>query len=832
MGVCGRSCCTQLLPGDKVEGQVRVLPNFPKEVVGQVRDVGSYLAFKPDALHATEAWPASQSRVVIVVYTVGCWSNASSDLRERLEKLQFSLPAGQEKGGEGLGVGVGTPPSTQSFDSEVKGVEVLGLSEKQAPCAGLHVDLDVPLLACCKVCEAHLLDSGECSECGLWQDVSGQACVKLGVNPEAEAQLSAGSEDACEGNRVVCESVGDPWSSLRVACDSTVVSRPKAEAQLSAESEDASEGGSLLREGVCDVWLSTVFESEAPDVSSGEACQGDRDGDTLPESFGALVGSSLEESLFADKASVAVESRDLESGDELMQEMSDADDAASVFSRCTASEGEVEQMDDEQVWSFQQLADHVKELDKAQLRLSGFAESRLAAWIDGASHCESDAAHSSLEDIQQVWETVENMREELKTLAAVEVQVDAESGGVSQEGERVLQTRLVSLPEVLANCEVWAEPAKQEVGALVTEKRALIPVNWKQVELWRQRGTRVTTIPAKCVWSVKAPLGRLKCRVVACGNLAPPKEETKQGHHDNVFASSLDITHLRIALAWATRRKCEVATVDVRTAFLNAKLLPRNRASAELAAKQDSQARVAVGVDGDSEDPEVVGEELVVLVPPRCLVQRGVVHRSVLWRVAKAIYGLDTSPRDWCLSRDNTLETLEVRVDNKTLKLFQPYSEPNLWLLAEAEPERSWCSSGLGLDTSVTSEVHIWGWLGVYIDDLMVAAAKRVAEAVLQAITRQWACGEVEWVTQSLERPLRFLGLELAWSAERALLLGQNSYVKELAARYETELAGVKVAEVPLSLGTQEPESEDAALEDLRKCQRLIDEVLWLSVRT
>ena len=114
----------------------------------------------------------------------------------------------------------------------------------------------------------------------------------------------------------------------------------------------------------------------------------------------------------------------------------------------------------------------------------------------------------------------------------------------------------------------------------------------------------------------------------------------------------------------------------------------------------------------------------------------------------------------------------------------------------------------------------------------MVAAAKRVAEAVLQAITRQWACGDVEWVTQSLERPLRFLGLELAWSTERALLLGQNSYVKELAARYETELAGVKVAEVPLSLGTQEPESEDAALEDLRKCQRLIGEVVWLSVRT
>ena len=293
--------------------------------------------------------------MVIVVYTVGCWSNASSDVWEHLDNLKFSLPKGQEKGGEGLGVGVGPPPSTQNFDYKVKGVEVLGCDESCASRDGLRVEFESSG-AVCKVCEVPMLCTGECSDCGLWQAVSCKSCMSLGlgVDPEAEAQLSAGSEEAVEGTRVCGESLDSPWLSCRMACDSAGV-KPEAEAQLSAESEGASDGSFLLHEGLREAWLSSVFEFGAPDVSSGVAGQGDLDGNTAPDFLEACIGDSLEESLFTNKAGVDVGSRDIGSGDELAQDLSDADDAASVFSCCTASEGEAEQMDDEQVWPFQQF---------------------------------------------------------------------------------------------------------------------------------------------------------------------------------------------------------------------------------------------------------------------------------------------------------------------------------------------------------------------------------------------------------------------------------------------------------------------------------------------
>ncbi|CAE7803092.1 unnamed protein product, partial [Symbiodinium necroappetens] len=273
---------------------------------------------------------------------------------------------------------------------------------------------------------------------------------------------------------------------------------------------------------------------------------------------------------------------------------------------------------------------------------------RLARWLEHAGENETvDASgDTDLSEVQGAWDRVHELREELKALTGVEVSTRVSEG---DGADTVLQTRTVSLPEVLANWEVWEHPANKEISALVEEKRALIPVDWKQVQRWKESGKRVTTIPAKAVWTVKAPDGRHKCRIVACGNMAPSKDESRQDHKDAVFASSLDVTHLRCALAVATRRSYEIAITDIRTAFLNAELLPRERVKAEQAA--------AAAADGES----VPIDEIVILLPPRCLIQRGLVGRNTLWQVAKAIYGLDTSPRDWSLSRDFTLRRLAVK---------------------------------------------------------------------------------------------------------------------------------------------------------------------------
>ena len=190
-------------------------------------------------------------------------------------------------------------------------------------------------------------------------------------------------------------------------------------------------------------------------------------------------------------------------------------------------------------------------------------------------------------------------------------------------------------------------------------------------------------------------------------------------------------------------------------------------------------------------------DEIVILIPPRCLIQRGLVGKNTLWQVAKAIYGLDTSPRDWSLSRDFSLRRLVVQFQNRELRLYQCFADPNIWLIAENEPERCWSRSGLGLDQCEESGVSVWGWIGVYIDDLIIAACCELVTLLLRTITTMWKCGDPEWITADVCKPLRFLGLQLAWSSERNLLIWQESYIKDLADRYSQELQKVKQCGTP-----------------------------------
>ena len=313
-------------------------------------------------------------------------------------------------------------------------------------------------------------------------------------------------------------------------------------------------------------------------------------------------------------------------------------------------------------------------------------------------------------------------------------------------------------------------------------------------------------------------------RVVACGNMGPPRDESKHEYKESVFTSSLDITHLRSALAFSAKRGQEVATVDVRTAFLNADLLPRSRQLAEKLAESGESC----GGQGDIRDSV---QELVVLTPPRSLVQRGLVRPSTLWRVDKAMYGLDTSPRDWGLHRNSVLRDLRIVVGDRELRLWQSFADENLWLISETEPIQDWCGpqdwTPLGLPAKIL------GWVGVYIDDMIIGGDKVVVQGVLDAVTARWKCGTPEWVGHESSRPLRFLGLDLHWGEGRNLHITQTAYIKELGARYQEQLSRVKASNCPMAPGTgeidEEPEKE---ISDIRKGQKILGELLWTAVRS
>ena len=190
----------------------------------------------------------------------------------------------------------------------------------------------------------------------------------------------------------------------------------------------------------------------------------------------------------------------------------------------------------------------------------------------------------------------------------------------------------MGLAKALARWELWEGPAQDELNSLISEKSALVNITCDDVRKWQERGVRVTILPSKLVFSTKAPNARHKVRVVACGNMGPPRDESKHEYKESVLTSSLDTTHVRsafAALAFSTKRGQEVARVDIRTAFLTADLLPR---SGQLADKL-AESGESYGGQGDARDSV---QELVVLMPRRSPVQRGLVRPSTLWRVDKA----------------------------------------------------------------------------------------------------------------------------------------------------------------------------------------------------
>ena len=184
----------------------------------------------------------------------------------------------------------------------------------------------------------------------------------------------------------------------------------------------------------------------------------------------------------------------------------------------------------------------------------------------------------------------------------------------------------------------------------------------------------------------------------------------------------------------------EIATCDVKTAFL-------------LAPREDSSRR------------------LVVVKPPRILVEAGIVGPRELWRVQHALYGLRSSPADWATYRNRLMRSFQWQHEGVTLEL-RDTPEPNLWKIVERRP----------LDQE---EPPPKGFIGVYVGDFIIVGAKDIVKGALSRIEMEWKCSPAEWV--SSERWTKFSGFELRWSSaeeDSGLYVGQQAYIQELLSRH------------------------------------------------
>ena len=132
--------------------------------------------------------------------------------------------------------------------------------------------------------------------------------------------------------------------------------------------------------------------------------------------------------------------------------------------------------------------------------------------------------------------------------------------------------------------------------------------------------------------------------MVVCGNF----QQVQPG--EDTCANTPSSPMLRPLISLASLQEWAVASWDVSTAFLHAQL------------------------------PE---EHIVYCRPPNALVRLGLVQPRVVWKLNKALYGLQTSPKAWEEERDEKLQNLTWSVSDRQVGLCKVDSANCVWVIKE-----------------------------------------------------------------------------------------------------------------------------------------------------
>eukprot|EP00913_Durusdinium_trenchii_P004009 g3713.t1 len=343
------------------------------------------------------------------------------------------------------------------------------------------------------------------------------------------------------------------------------------------------------------------------------------------------------------------------------------------------------------------------------------------------------------------------------------------------EGQEFLQTRMVGLAEVRKNLEEWRPSMVEEYTALITESEAVEPIDRDRTDQLKTeaetQGKDFDLVPAKAIFSRKAGSGRHKCRGVACGNFMNAKST------ESTFASGASGIEVRMLIKLAAVNQWSLATLDVKTAFLNA--------------------------------PAAHERGTVIVQPPRIFQEAGVLtNPKELWLVKKALYGLVTSPRDWCDHRDGKIKDFRWDRQGKPVRV-QATPQTDIWLMQEEDEKVGWRTKGA---------------LATYVDDVLMVGEEDIILGFIEQVKTHWKIGEPEWVMEGRE-PVRFLGMEVE---KRGVdyVIHQQAYITNLLSEYDETGRG--------ALGqVRTPEEEEQPTADqVLQAQKETGELLWVAGRS
>ena len=335
-----------------------------------------------------------------------------------------------------------------------------------------------------------------------------------------------------------------------------------------------------------------------------------------------------------------------------------------------------------------------------------------------------------------------------------------------------LVTQLVNTEEVRTHLQQW-EPALREEYDSLQRHGAIEAITEEEFRKQKDEAKEVQVLPALLVATRKPPR-RLKARLVACGNYSSSVEgETAAGGVDNGT--------IRVLLSVAAHFSWRLATVDVKTAFLQA---PRR------------QTITTTYVN-----------------PPAILREAGILrHPGERWKVTGALYGLLESPKDWADYRDKEMTKAKWCDNGYQLELKQT-PEPHLWQVLGREGENP------------ESENAVLGYIAVYVDDLMLAGSDWLVASTLKKLKETFILAEPEYVEVGKE--VTFCGYQIR-KIEEGFAVGQRKYISDLLQR-----RGVRGGDtVPCQKLGEEEEESDPDPRMIKEAQTITGELGWITSRT
>ena len=246
---------------------------------------------------------------------------------------------------------------------------------------------------------------------------------------------------------------------------------------------------------------------------------------------------------------------------------------------------------------------------------------------------------------------------------------------------------------------------------------------------------------------------------------------------ESTFASGASGIEVRTLIKMAAINQWALSTLDVKTAFLNA--------------------------------PAAQDRGVAVVQPPRIFQEAGVLRdQKELWLVKKALYGLVTSPRDWCDHRDGKIKNFQWVRKGQPVRV-QATPQADIWLVQEQNDQNAWTTKGA---------------LATYVDDVLMVGEEEIIQGFIDQVRMHWKIGEPEWVMEGRE-PVRFLGMEIEKRGVN-YVIHQQAYIANLLKEYdEKERSALGRIRTP-------EEEEQPTADQVLQAQKETGELLWVAGRT